>query len=113
MDEDLASWDPYWRAINDRFEEFLSSVPRLRELRVVKFSVCNGNHRKKAWMNVITRLHSTVPSWYYMVDSIMLETQGKLGVVVLAMHDINKYILYASYFPTISALIEVPFIYVF
>jgi hypothetical protein len=29
------------------------------------------------------------------------------------MHDINKYILYASYFPTISALIEVPFIYVF
>ena len=27
-----------------------------------------------------------------MVDSIVLETQGKLGVVMLAMHDINKYI---------------------
>jgi hypothetical protein len=28
-----------------------------------------------------------------MVDSIVLETQGKFGVVMLAMHDINKYIL--------------------
>jgi hypothetical protein len=26
-----------------------------------------------------------------MVDSIVLETQGKLRVVMLAMHDINKY----------------------
>jgi hypothetical protein len=43
-------------------------------------------------MNVIFRLHSTNPSWHYMVDSIVLETQGKLGVVMLAMHNINKYI---------------------
>jgi hypothetical protein len=92
-DEDLASWGPYWRAVNDRFEEFLSSVPRLRELRGVKFSICDGNHRRQVWMNVISRLHSTNPSWHYMVDSIVLETQGKLGVVMLAMHDINKYIL--------------------
>jgi hypothetical protein len=28
---------------------------------------------------------------FYMVDSIVLETQGKLRVVMLAMHDINKY----------------------
>jgi hypothetical protein len=44
-------------------------------------------------MNVISRLHSTNPSWYYMVDSVVLEIQGKLGVVMLAMHNINKYIL--------------------
>jgi hypothetical protein len=91
--EDLASWGPYWRAVNDQFEEFLSSVPRLRELRGVKFSICDENHRRQAWMNVIFCLHSTDPSWHYMVDSIVLETQGKLGVVMLAMHDINKYIL--------------------
>jgi hypothetical protein len=42
-------------------------------------------------MNVISCLHSTDPSWLYMVDFIVLETQGKLGVVMLAMHDINKY----------------------
>jgi hypothetical protein len=90
-DEDLASWGPYWHAVNTRFEEFLSSVPGLRGLKDVKFSVCDGNHRRQAWMNVISRLHSTDPSWHYMVDSIVLETQGKLGVVMLAMHDINKY----------------------
>jgi hypothetical protein len=61
-DEDLASWGPYWHAVNARFEEFLSSVPRLRELRGVKFSVCDGNHRRQVWMNVISRLHSTNPS---------------------------------------------------
>jgi hypothetical protein len=61
-DEDLASWGPYWHAFNDRFEEFLSSVPRLIELRGVKFSVCDGNHRRQVWMNVISRLHSTDPS---------------------------------------------------
>jgi hypothetical protein len=72
-DEDLVSWGPYWRAVNARFEEFLSSVPGLKGLKNVKFSVCDGNHRRQAWMNVISRLHSTDPSWHYMVDSIVLE----------------------------------------
>jgi hypothetical protein len=90
-DEDLASWGPYWRLVNARFEEFLSSVLGLRGLKNVKFSVCDGNHRRQVWMNVISHLHSTDPSWHYMVDSIVLETQGKLGVAMLAMHDINKY----------------------
>ena len=42
-------------------------------------------------MNIIFRLHSTDPSWHYMVDTIVLETHEKLGVVMLAMHDIKKY----------------------
>jgi hypothetical protein len=92
-DEDLASWGPYWYTVNTRFKKYLSSVLGLRDLRGVKFSVCDGNHRRQTWMNVICRLHSTEPSWHYMVDSIVLETQGKFGVVMLAMHDINKYIL--------------------
>ena len=90
MDEDLASWGPYWRVVNAQFEEFLSNVIGLKELRDVKFSVCDGYHRRQVWMNVISRLHSTDPSWYYMVNSFVLETQGKLRVVMLAMHDINK-----------------------
>jgi hypothetical protein len=91
-DEDLASWGPYWHAVNARFEEYLSRVLGLKDLRGVKFPVCDGNHRRQAWMNVISCLHSTEPSWHYMVDSILLESQGKLGVVMLAMHDINKYV---------------------
>jgi hypothetical protein len=61
-DEDLASWGPYWRAVKAQFEEFLSSVPGLRDLKDVKFSVFDGNHRRQAWMNVISRLHSIDPS---------------------------------------------------
>jgi hypothetical protein len=89
---DFQSWGPLWCIVNSHFEDYLSSVPRLRHLKGVKFSVCDGNHRRQAWWNVITRLYSIDPSWHYMVDSIVLETQGKLGVVMLAMHNINKYI---------------------
>jgi hypothetical protein len=103
--EDLASWDPLWCAVNARFEEFLSSIPRLRDMKGVKFSVCDRNHHRQAWLNVISHLHSTDPSWHYIVDSIVLETQGKLGVVMLAMHDINKYIS-----STISFMIDNTFV---
>jgi hypothetical protein len=43
-DEDLQSWCPLWCAVNTRFEDYLSSVPELRYLKGVKFSVCDGNH---------------------------------------------------------------------
>jgi hypothetical protein len=48
-DEDLQSWGPLWCAVNTRFEDYLSSVPELRHLKGVKFSVCDGNHRRQAW----------------------------------------------------------------
>jgi hypothetical protein len=47
-DEDLASWDPLWCAVNARIEEYLSSVPALRHLKDVKFSICDGNHQRQA-----------------------------------------------------------------
>jgi hypothetical protein len=45
-DEDLESWGPLWCIVNARFKEYLSSVPTLRHLKGVKFSVCYGNHRR-------------------------------------------------------------------
>jgi hypothetical protein len=42
-----------------------------------------------------------------MVDSIVLDTQEKLGVVMLAMHDINKYISSTSNYSTISPMIVI------
>jgi hypothetical protein len=71
-DEDLVSWGPLWCTVNAHFEEYLSSVPTLRHLKDIKFSVCDGNHRRQAWLNVIFRLHSIDLSWHYMVDSIVL-----------------------------------------
>jgi hypothetical protein len=107
--EDLQSW---WCAVNTRFEGYLSFVPELRHLKDIKFSVCNGNHRRQAWWNVISHLYSIDPSWYYMVDSIVLETQGKLGVVMLAMHDINKYISSTCSYSSYSFMIEFDLNYV-
>jgi hypothetical protein len=45
-DEDLQSLGPLWCAVNTRFEDYLSSVPELRHLKDIKFSVCDGNHRR-------------------------------------------------------------------
>jgi hypothetical protein len=108
-DEDLQSWGLLWCVVNTCFKDYLSSVPELRHLKGVKFSVCDGNHRRQAWWNVISRLHSTDLSWYYMVDSIVLKTQGKLGVVMLAMHDINKYISSTYSYLSYSFIIEFAF----
>jgi hypothetical protein len=44
-----------------------------------------------------------------MIDGIVLETQGKLGKVMLAMHDINKYISSTCSYSTISPMIDITF----
>jgi hypothetical protein len=54
------------------------------------FFVCDGNHRFKAWTGYINRLHSNDQKWHYSVDSICLDVSGKAGLVLNAMHDINK-----------------------
>ena len=67
MDEDLASWDPYWSVVNAWFEEFLSSVPGLKELRGVKFSVCDGNHQRQAWVKANTWAESREQGFHFQI----------------------------------------------
>jgi hypothetical protein len=45
-----------------------------------------------------------------MVDSIVLETQGMFGMVMLAMHNINKYISSTYNYSTISSMIDIVFV---
>jgi hypothetical protein len=87
---DKASWGPLWSAKNDEFNSFLISVPELASLQNLMFFVCDGNHRRQAWLDHIQRLHSTEADWHCSVDSILLDTKGKIGVVMQVMHDINK-----------------------
>ena len=87
---DKASWDPIWSAKNDDFNSFLMSVPELENFKNLMFFVCDGNHRRQAWLNHIQRLHSTEEAWHCSVDSILLDTKGKIGVVMQVMHNINK-----------------------
>ena len=87
---DKASWGPIWSAKNEQFNSFLLSVPELAGFTNLMFFVCDGNHRRQAWLNHIERLHKTEESWHFLVDSILLDTKGKIGVVMQVMHNINK-----------------------
>ena len=44
-------------------------------------------------MRYITRKHSKDKEWHYVVDSIVLDTKGRIELVMHIMHDINKYLL--------------------
>ena len=87
---DKASWGPIWTSKNDEFNSFLRSVPELASFENLMFFVCDGNHRRQAWLNHIQRLHNTEEDWHYSVDSILLDTKGKIGLVMQVMHNINK-----------------------
>ena len=87
---DKASWGPIWNAKNDVFNAFLLSDPHLACFTNLMFFVCDGNHRRQAWLNHIDRLHKYEDSWHFSVDSILLETNGKTGLVMQVMHNINK-----------------------
>ena len=87
---DKASWGPIWDAKNDVFNLFLLSDPHLAGLTNLMFFVCDGNHRRQAWLNHIERVHRGDEDWHYLVDSILLDTKGKNGLVMQVMHNINK-----------------------
>ena len=76
-----ASWGPLWNAKNDVFNAFLLSDPHLARFTNSMFFVCDGNHRRQAWLNHIDRLHKNEDSWHYLVDSILLDTNGKLDLL--------------------------------
>jgi hypothetical protein len=85
-----AKWGAIWNSVNDEFNALLQSQPGVEQLVDAKFYVCDGNHRCIAWMKHIDRLHSADLLWHISVDSIILETKGRIGVAMQVMHDINK-----------------------
>jgi hypothetical protein len=87
---DKASWGPIWNAKNDEFNSYLRSIPELSSFENLMFFVCDGNHRRQAWLNHIQRLHKNEEAWHFSVDSILLDTKGKIGVVMQVMHNLNK-----------------------
>jgi hypothetical protein len=89
-DVDTSDWGPHWTSVNTEFESKLASNPHLRFLCGKMFFICDGNHRFKAWTGYIFRLHRDERDWHYSVDSICLDTKGKAGLLMNAMHDINK-----------------------
>ena len=89
-DEEMSKWDPIWRKKNEVFTRYFDSRCELNFLKNLKFFICDGNHRRLAWMNVIDRCYTLVPKWHCVVDCILLETKGQTELVMQVMHDINK-----------------------
>ena len=89
-EEDMSMWDPIWREKNEAFTRYLDSRHELSFLKNLKFFICDGNHRRLAWMNVIERCYPGNPKWHFLVDCILLETKGHSELVMQVMHDINK-----------------------
>ena len=90
LEADKASQGPIWNAKNAVFNTFLLSYPHLARFTNLMFFVCDGNHRCQAWLNHIDRLHIIENAWHYLVDSILLDTNGNTELVMLVMHNINK-----------------------
>ena len=88
--KDRSDWGPIWQSESDKFDEYLDSQDSTRFMKGKMFFICDGNHRRIAWMNHITRLYNDVPSWHYSVDTIILETKGRVGMLLNVMNDINK-----------------------
>lgn len=89
-EDEINSWDPLWKQRIDIFNAYVDSIPELRFMMNMKFYVCDGNHRRLAWMNLITRRYSMDMDWHVAVDCIVLETKGRIELVMQMMHDINK-----------------------
>ena len=71
---------------NRRLEDFL----QLRQFTNLMFFVCNGNHDRVASMNHIDSLHKDEITQHFSIDSIILDTKGRIVVVMQVMCDINK-----------------------
>jgi hypothetical protein len=89
-DKDTKNWDPLWIEANNLFESQLRANKHLQHLQGRMFFICDGNHRFKAWMGYIDRLHREDKDWHIVVDSICLDTKGKTRLLLNTMHDINK-----------------------
>lgn len=90
-EDDKKSWGPLWTAASDNFESGLRSLPHLLFLKNRKLFICDGNHRFKAWMGYINRMHQTDANWHISVDCICLDIKASVGLALHAMHDINRY----------------------
>lgn len=88
-EELIASWDPHWRDVNERFEKELASNPDLASFQGKMFFVWDGNHRYTAWWKHINTEHANDIRWHYSVFCIVLDPKGRITSLLNCMHDIN------------------------
>lgn len=82
----ISTWDSHWKTVNDEFEKYLESKPKLHHLRGKMFHVWDGNHRLQAWYPYINEVHGAnlsrhvcVTSWVLNAD---IENRGSLRSIM-------------------------------
>jgi len=79
---EMHTWGALWKEKNNVFMEYIDSKLELKFFKNLKFFVCNGNHRRLAWMNLIDREYPLVLRWHYVVNYIVLDTKGRIEIVM-------------------------------
>lgn len=89
-DDIISSWSPEWKKKNDAFEARCVADPDWSKYSGKMFHVWDGNHRLKAWMEIINRDHDDDPDWHYDVECFVLDVpSGSTGPLVTALHQVN------------------------
>jgi len=94
IDDEKQRMSPLWRSESNKFNARLRENKHLEHLVGRMFFICNGNHRLQAWTSAwtsfIDRKCIDHLWWHISVDSICLDLSGKIGLLLHAMHNINK-----------------------
>jgi hypothetical protein len=56
-ESEMRNWDLLWIEVNKYFEDQLRANKHMQHLQGRMFFICDGNHRFKAWIGYIDRLH--------------------------------------------------------
>ena len=91
------TWSPHWVTANTAFENKLLQDDDLKCFSNKMFHVWDGNHRLQAWLPVINKDHSDDLNWHYSVESIVLEVQRAVGLLLSALHQVNWYAFLTSF----------------
>jgi len=82
MAEEIDGFGPLWKKENEKFIKYVDSVAPLKFFKNLKFWICEGNHRLLAWMGHISKLYSANPVWHFSIDCILLDTKGRIELVM-------------------------------
>ena len=90
-ESERASWSELWRKEDSEFEARLLSNPALEKYSNRYFYVWDGNHRHKAWSQMINTLHKDDASFRVHVRSVIINvTPANCNMLLHAMIDWNK-----------------------
>jgi hypothetical protein len=57
------------------------------------FMVWNGNHHLQVWLPIINNEHKNDQTWHFAVESIILVVNGDIAGMLIALHEVNWYVL--------------------